>query len=305
MIDARARTSIPTSPGFATPRISRLVGLAAGVADLVLHVDHLPDPGGDVLATSSQLRAGGGIHALRSAADAGLPVAYAGAHGTGPFGDVVRAALADFDAQVLLDPAPAQDTGVCVVLVDSTGERTFATTVGAEGHLTESLLDRIVLAPGDAIYVSGYDLAYPHGAVMAGYVDNLPQSTPLVLDPGPLVAELHPDLLRRVLARTTWLSLNAREQQQLAKVIGGAAATTGARTAGVVVRDGPAGAWLHEVGRVPVRVAGVPVEDVLDTNGAGDVHVGAFVAALARGLEPVEAVAAANRAAAAHVSRHP
>jgi sugar/nucleoside kinase (ribokinase family) len=32
------------------------------------------------------------------------------------------------------------------------------------------------------------------------------------------------------------------------------------------------------------------------------VHVGAFVAALARGLDPVEAVAAANTAAAAWVS---
>jgi sugar/nucleoside kinase (ribokinase family) len=40
----------------------------------------------------------------------------------------------------------------------------------------------------------------------------------------------------------------------------------------------------------------------VDTNGAGDVHVGAFVAALARGLDPVEAVAAANTAAAAWVS---
>jgi sugar/nucleoside kinase (ribokinase family) len=55
-------------------------------------------------------------------------------------------------------------------------------------------------------------------------------------------------------------------------------------------------------GRDPVLVPGVPAGTVVDTNGAGDVHVGAFVAALARGLDPVDAVAAANAAGAAWVS---
>jgi sugar/nucleoside kinase (ribokinase family) len=40
--------------------------------------------------------------------------------------------------------------------------------------------------------------------------------------------------------------------------------------------------------------------EAVDTTGAGDTHVGAFVAALARGLDPAEACRWAN-AAAAHV----
>ena len=72
--------------------------------------------------------------------------------------------------------------------------------------------------------------------------------------------------------------------------------------AGVVVRDGADGAVLAVPGREPVRVPGVPASTVVDTNGAGDVHVGAFVAGLARGLEPVDAVAAADAAASAWVS---
>jgi sugar/nucleoside kinase (ribokinase family) len=42
---------------------------------------------------------------------------------------------------------------------------------------------------------------------------------------------------------------------------------------------------------------------VRDTNGAGDTHVGAFLAALARGADPRTAAEAATRAAAAFIAR--
>jgi sugar/nucleoside kinase (ribokinase family) len=291
-------------------RTTRLVGLASAVVDLVLQVDHLPEPGGDVLASSSRTAVGGGLTALRAAAADGLAAVYAGGHGTGPFGDLVRAALADLGIQPALSPTPDEDSGFSVVLVDRTGERTFATTVGAEGHLTARQLGVLRLRPGDAVYISGYDLAYPHGPVLGDAVVRLPAGTPVVLDPGPLVGEIPRPLLARVLGRTTWLSINAREGARLAGGAGpldaadaaAALMADGAARAGVVVRDGAAGAVLAVPGREPVRVPGVPAETVVDTNGAGDVHVGAFVAALARGLDPVEAVAAANTAAAAWVS---
>ena len=46
----------------------------------------------------------------------------------------------------------------------------------------------------------------------------------------------------------------------------------------------------------------MPVERVVNTNGAGDVHVGTFVAGLARGLDPVAAARDANAAAARRVA---
>ena len=42
----------------------------------------------------------------------------------------------------------------------------------------------------------------------------------------------------------------------------------------------------------------------IDTNGAGDTHIGAFVSALARGMAPFEAARYANAAAAISVTRH-
>ena len=50
---------------------------------------------------------------------AGITVVYAGAHGTGPFGDIVRAAMAAEHVEVLSPPARGQDTGVSIALVDA------------------------------------------------------------------------------------------------------------------------------------------------------------------------------------------
>jgi sugar/nucleoside kinase (ribokinase family) len=288
--------------------VRRLLGLGSIVVDLVLHVDRLPEPGGDVLAQSSATAVGGGLHALVAAAAAGLPAAYAGGHGTGPFGDLVRAALETHRIPTQLEPTPDEDTGFCVVLVDGTGERTFATTVGAEGRLTADLLAAVRPETGDAVYLSGYDLVYPHGPALAGWVAGLPAGTPVVLDPGPLVGDIEPGLLDAVLARATWLSLNDREarlttRENDAATAAGVLLGRAPGLAGVVVRLGAEGALLSRPGSGPVTVPGVPVDRVVDTNGAGDVHLGAFVAALAGGLSPVDAVAAANAAAADRVSR--
>jgi sugar/nucleoside kinase (ribokinase family) len=71
---------------------------------------------------------------------------------------------------------------------------------------------------------------------------------------------------------------------------------------GVIVRLGSDGCLLQlrglDVQHLPAR----PVQ-VVDTTGAGDAHTGAFLAALANGVEPVDAVRRANVAASIAVSR--
>lgn len=287
--------------------VTRLVGLASALADVVLEVPALPVRGGDVLATASRTRAGGGVNALLVAVSAGLPVVYAGAHGTGPFGDLVRATLADHGIGTVLAPTAGEDTGFCVVLVEPDGERTFATTIGAEGHLSAGVLAGVAVAPGDAVYLSGYDLVYPHAGVLAGWVAELPEGVMVLLDPGPLVGDIPRPLLDKVFSRTTWLSCNTAEALVLTgeEVPVAAAAAllgaigTGHGGQGVVVRAGPRGASLATRGTDAVTVPAVPAEGGVDTNGAGDAHVGAFLAALAAGASPHGAVARANAAAAA------
>jgi sugar/nucleoside kinase (ribokinase family) len=287
--------------------IARLVGLCSALVDLTMVVPALPERGGDVVASSSGSSVGGGLNALAAAVAAGLPAAYAGGHGAGPFGDQVRAALAAHGIDVLLADDPHEDTGYTVVLVDGDGERTFVTTVGAEGHVTEVALSAYRPIEADAVYVSGYDLAYPHGPVIAAAVAALPEDIVVLLDPGPLIAEIEPTVLDEVLARTAWVSLNAREAALWTgdSDASGAAddvLTRAAAITGVVLRRGSDGCLVQTRGGAAHDVPAVPVERVVNTNGAGDVHVGTFLAALARGLDPVEAAAVANAAAARRVA---
>jgi sugar/nucleoside kinase (ribokinase family) len=285
----------------------RLLHLGNVVVDVVLTVPALPEPGGDVLAVSSETTAGGGFNVMAAARRQGLPVSYAGAIGSGPFAEVARAACTAEGIEVIQSARPGVDTGFVVSIVDRTGERTFLTSPGAEATLTAADLESVRPGPRDAVYLSGYGLVHPSNRVaLTGWLYRLDDSRIVIVDPGPLVLALPRDMLDRVLGRADWLTCNARE----AALLTGSAdplralalLTERSGRAGVLVRLGPDGCLLgHRAG--PARqVPGFRVTAV-DTNGAGDTHTGVFLAALADGAAEREAVRRANAAAALSVTR--
>ncbi|WP_043666533.1 PfkB family carbohydrate kinase [Streptomyces xylophagus] len=284
---------------------ARLWHLGNVVVDLVLEVPALPERGGDVLATRTERTPGGGFNVMAAAARQGLPVTYAGAHGTGPFGDRARAALHAEGIDVLLAPRPEPDTGFVVCLVDAEGERTFVTSPGAEATLTSADLAELRPGEGDLVYVTGYSLLYDSNR--AALLDLLPRLDPaatLVTDPGPLVREIPDAALELLLARSDWWSCNAREAALITGIDDPAEAARALQSrlgrGSVLVRTGPDGCLLHHDGRL-VTVPGFAV-DAVDLNGAGDAHTGVFMAALAQGVDPVTAARRANAGAALAVT---
>lgn len=285
--------------------MSRLLHLGNVVIDLVLQVPALPERGGDVLATRTSRTPGGGFNVMAAAARQGLPVTYAGAHGTGPFGDRARAALRAEGIDVLLAPRTEPDTGFVLCLVDADGERTFVTSPGAEATLTAADLAELRPGAGDLAYVSGYSLLYDSNrAALLDWLPRLDPAVTLVTDPGPLVHEIPDAALEPLLARSDWWSCNAREaalltgSDDLAEAAGALRSRLGRGSA--LVRTGPDGCLVHHGGSL-VAVPGFAVEAV-DLNGAGDAHTGAFTAALAQGRDPVAAARRANAAAALAVT---
>jgi ADP-ribosylglycohydrolase/sugar/nucleoside kinase (ribokinase family) len=285
----------------------RLLHLGNVVIDLVLDVPDLPERGGDVLAGRTQTAPGGGFNVMVAAARQGLRVSYAGAHGSGPFGDLARGALAVAGIEVLRPPTAGLDTGFVVVVVDSGGERTFLTSRGAEAALTAADLAGLIPVPGDAVYLSGYGLVHPSNqAALLGWLDRLAADTLVFVDPGPLVAAIPAGAVDQVLARADWVTCNAREAALLTGLADppGAAHALARRAGrrGVLVRTGPDGCLIGHRDAAAAQVPGFRV-DVLDTNGAGDTHTGTFIAALADGADERAAVTAANAAAALSVTR--
>ena len=305
----------------------RLVLAGEALVDVVLRVPALPPRGGDLLATSGGVTAGGGFNVMAAAARQGLPVLYAGGHGTGPWGDVVRAAL-DAEGITVLRPAdPDRDTGFDVALVEPDGERTFVTRLGAEMVRGPRGWDLVPAGPGDAVYVSGYGLAAPEtGPALSAWAAALPPGALLFTDPGPLAAQIPAAVLGPVLARCDWLSCNEREAGLLTGTVPGAAVPAGSPAAppaagqpgaaeaarlllarsgraGVIVRAGAAGCYVCLRGSAGPAHVPAPAVTAVDTTGAGDAHSGVFLAALAGGLPPLAAAARANAAAAFTVTR--
>jgi len=290
-----------------TRPFTRLLHLGNVVVDVVLYVPALPEPGGDVFATGAQTAAGGGFNVLAAAARQGLAVAYGGVIGTGPFAALATAACAAEGIEVLQPAKPGLDTGFVISVIDATGERTFLTSRGAEATLTAADLDPVRPARGDAVYLSGYGLAHPsNAAALLGWLGGLDDDHLVIFDPGPLVGTLPERVLRSVLDRAGWVTCNSRESALLT----GAADPREALLvlagrlprAGILVRVGAEGCLLSLRGSPPESVPGFAVGAV-DTNGAGDTHTGVFLAALASGAGPAEAVRRANAAAALSVTR--
>lgn len=289
----------------------RLIHIGSSVVDFIYRIDHLPGPGDDLTASSFSALPGGGFNMMVAASRSGMRTAYAGKIGDGPFGTVIAAALAAEGIESLQPVSRGIDSGTCVVFVtEADGERTFVSRPGAEGVITPDDFPYMMPAPGDWVFTTGYTLAYTGSRdSQARFIETLPDPATFAFDPTGIVAEIPTELLHRVLGRTDWLSLNRNEA---AAIVGRAEDAEMAarlfgrhcqRAKGIVLRSGASGALLALVGQEPVFVPTFKVETV-DTNGAGDTHNGAFIAALSQGRSPVEALLYANAAAAISTTRH-
>ena len=289
-------------------RPRRLLLVGSVLVDILMYVDRLPERGGDCIARRALLTSGGGFNVLVAAARLGMPVAYAGLVGDGPMGTRVMTDLAAAGIPLALPRAAGEDTGFDVGLVESDAERTFVTAPGVESRLHQADLNAVPVLPGDAIYVSGYDLLYPiSGAALEEWLPRLGSQNLLVIDPGPLVAEIPGERLERVLSRTDLVSLNAREMGLLtgATNLPGAASRLVPRLAPggwVVARAGAQGCWIASESQPPWHVPARPAR-ALDTTGAGDAHVATLLARLAAGDDMRTAARVANIATSIAVER--
>jgi sugar/nucleoside kinase (ribokinase family) len=286
----------------------RLILVDSVVVDVVLNVDALPERGSDTLVEHSDSFAGGGFNVMAAASRLGLASVYGGVVGLGPFATIAKEAMRLEDIVVATPPIDDVDTGFVVAIVEDGGERTFLTSVGAEATLSTSQLDELDVTESDFVYFSGYALLHESNArALLRFLTQIPAATCFLFDPGPIVSEISASMLDAVFERVDWFSCNQREAFLLADSADPAEAARGLRArmnrGGAIVRIGGDGCVVAESERHSEVVPGFAVVSV-DTNGAGDCHVGAFAAQLALGRPPVEAARWANAAAALSVTKH-
>lgn len=301
----------------------RVVCTGQGIVDVVMRIPAVPEAGGDVFASRHELAAGGGVNMMAAAARDGARVVYVGGHGTGPFGDLVRAALEAEGVEPLLAPDASGDTGFCIALVDDTTERTFISTSGVEARTSLEDLRMVDLWPGDVVSVSGYSFVHDvKGAALTRWLPEIPTACTVVVDPSPVIGDLGDDAVSALLERADVWTTNDREARILLArrdqgeacpragasdgtadaLVALAVRLVGAIDRTVILRAGSAGAVLAEPGGSvtvlpPMRVRAV------DSNGAGDAHTGVLCAQLAAGADLGAAAERAGVAAALAVTR--
>jgi sugar/nucleoside kinase (ribokinase family) len=290
---------------------TRLVHFGSAVIDFIYRLKRLPQPGEDLIASSYMSMPGGGFNMMSAAKRSGLATAFAGRIGDGPAGALLQKAMCDEDIEILTPVCTGEDTGVCIVMVTDDAERTFISYPGAESRIYADELLAIELRPEDWLFTSGYTLLYPQsGEQQIRFLAEVDPSITFVFDPTGIVADIPRDRMDAALSRADWLSCNRDEAIVMLGTdldhadLAAALLEQRCRHAkGVVLRAGADGAVLALRGATPQTIPAFEV-DAVDTTGAGDCHLGAFIAALARGDTPERAVEYANAAAALSTLKH-
>lgn len=283
--------------------MSKLLFIGSTVADVIVRVPHLPVTAEDLHVTGQQVALGGcaynAFHAamLMNKADCTLlsPV------GSGVWGDFVTAQLAKAGV-VSAVPRVEEPNGCCYCLVEDSGERTFLSHHGAEYRFQKAWVTDCRPEQFDYAYLCGLEVEEQTGTAILEALEEHPPKH-LVFAPGPRIVRLAQEKLDRLHALHPIYHLNEEEALAYAKAetVEEAAAFIQRQTnAEVLITLGADGCYALAEDFVG-RVAGVKAQ-VTDTIGAGDAHVGAWMALRSSGASTEEAIAWANRMASAVVS---
>ncbi len=274
--------------------------------DLFIETARLPEPGETVLGNNFRRAPGGkGANQAVAIARMGGASAIIGAVGDDSFGGEMLANLraAGVDTNAVAQRAGAA-SGVAMITVDPNGQNQIVVAGGANETLSPGDIAHhaALIRRSKAVVVQ---LETPLPAVEAALRLGREAGALTVLNPAPCLM-LSDDLLRCC----DWIVPNEIEAAQLSGVTvhGSADGATASKKlreradgANVLITLGADGAWLDSesfAGEVP----GFKVQAV-DTVGAGDTFIGAFVTRLIEGAETREAARFGCAAAALAVTR--
>lgn len=274
--------------------------------DLFIDVAQLPAPGETVVGKNFRRTPGGkGANQASAIARLGHPVAMIGAVGRDAFGEELIETLARQGAGVeAITRRDGVATGTALIVLDTAGQNQIVIAAGANGTLAAADFDRwaAFLRQSRAVIAQ---LEIPLAAVEAALRAAREAGALAVLNPAPFVPGCD-----ALLSLCDWLLPNETEASKLAgfevRDLDSAARAAhrlreASRGLNVLVTLGAAGAWLDTpdyTGHIPAFVA-----EAIDTVGAGDTFVGAFVTRLVEGAAPPEAARYASAAAAIAVTR--
>ena len=272
--------------------MSKALVIGSTVCDVMVYLDRLPSREGDAHIHEQTWSLGGCAFNVTSVLHAlGQNVDFISPVGTGVYGDFVKAELERLGIQTPVSVNGAN--GCCYCFIESDGERTFLSDHGVEYSFQADWLKEIETDRFDYIYLCGLEVEEPTGFELVQSVSQLKGR--VIFAPGPRGLLIPKERLEAIYDLQPILHLNEAEAKAFSacQEIADAAKILYQRTGQlVVVSLGEKGAIAYDGNWY--EAAGFPTE-VRDTVGAGDSHLGAFLAASLQGLDVEDALTFANK----------
>jgi len=291
-----------------TPVRKSVVILGDVMTDISMRVQDPLHLGSDTAANCTVTPGGSGANQAMWLATTGrVKVHFVGCVGTDRFGRAHRQSLAAAGIATHLASDPTRGTGMVMVLVDATGERTMVTDRGANAGLTLEGLPQEIFRRDSWFHLSGYTLLAPETRPVALECLALARRRGMrvSVDPsstGPL-AEAGPENFLEWTEGAELLFPNLEEGRMLSGETDeeAIARALSSRYGGVALKTGPRGALWAAPGQ-PVISVSADAEAHVDSTGAGDAFAAGFLSSWLSGESPGEALAEGVRLGSAAVS---
>lgn len=244
----------------------------------------------DAMQPGIEMSGGSAANTLAGMAALGRNCAFIGQIADDQLGKVFRHDLtATGVAFTTPDRAGDPPTARCLILVTPDGQRTMNTYLGASQHLGRDALDKALIEDSAILYLEGYlwnaDASREAMAEAIAIARNAGRKVAFTLSDS-FVVHLHGDDFRRMMAAGE-IDILFCNEAEIAALAGtedydAAVAQVAAQVPLLVATRGEHGACAVQGGTV-THVAAEPIDQVIDTTGAGDLFAAGFLSGLAEG----------------------
>lgn len=274
--------------------------------DVIINIDHLPKTEENIRPSSQSMALGGCAYNVEYIMRLlGASHTFISPVGGGTYGDYVAKQLKSMGVPVAVR-IPEKENGCCYCLVEASGERTFMSYHGVEYTFQKYWMEPYNPDNYSYVYVSGLEIEEETGINLIEYLEKYPQLE-VCYAPGPRGYLIEEGKRQRMMELHPLLHINESEACVLgaaANYAEGAANLQKLTCNTVIVTLGSKGAYCLEKGGSSCLVPSVPARHIVDTIGAGDSHIGTILACLVKDMALKDAVAYANKVAAAVVEVH-
>ena len=266
--------------------------LGVFVADLAFRAGRQPKIGETIVGSGFKMGPGGkGSNQSVASARVGAKVTFISKIGRDAFGDIALKTWKDEGIVARAAQSDKEPTGAAYIFVNhDTGENAIIVYPGAGGAISPTDVEAAADAIRSAkVFVT--QLEQPAASAQRGLEIARAAGVVTIFNPAP--AEPIPDSIYPLCdyivpneteaAALTGLSVATLND---AKRVGDALLAKGAKNA--LITLGERGALLHN-SKSSIEIPAFSAGPVVETTGAGDAFVGGFAAAIARGIDPVEA----------------